>query len=337
MDLTQTQILADGGQKFANFKNWVPARIYGREGKLFVDWCYVGSERFVQPFFDDTMSRVIARPFSVLFRHQTPLDLLGELCEESPGIAPSGFILHMSRCGSTLAAQMLASLPRNIVMSEPPPVDNILRSGADEADRIKWLKWIIGALGQKRFPEEENYYIKFDSWSTLELGSIRKAFPGVPWIFLYRDPVEVMVSQMRQRGAQMIPGAVGQLLPGMSVEEMLSMPAEEYCARVLGRFCESALEHALGYGADEKIMLVNYRQLPEVMADPAPRHFGVSYLPDEIEKMKTATQFNAKTPQVDFKPDSKEKKDSATDAIREAAAKWIQPAYEKLEAIRNGT
>jgi hypothetical protein len=161
---------------------------------------------------------------------------------------------------------------------------------------------------------------------------------------LYRDPVEVMVSQMRQRGAQMIPGAVGQLLPGIDVEETLSMPAEEYCARVLGRFCESALEHAAEYGAeygteygaDKKNMLVNYSQLPEAIADLVPEHFGVSYSPEEIEKMKVATQFDAKTPRVNFKPDSKEKKDRATDAIRKAAAKWIEPAYEKLEAIRNG-
>ena len=66
-----------------------------------------------------------------------------------------------------------------------------------------------------------DYFVKFDSWNTLDLALIRRAFPDVPWIFLYRDPVEVIVSHMRQRGSQMIPGAFEKLMPDVDLNDAL--------------------------------------------------------------------------------------------------------------------
>jgi hypothetical protein len=36
---------------------------------------------------------------------------------------PDGFVFHMSRCGSTLVAQMLAVVPDHVVVSEAEPLD----------------------------------------------------------------------------------------------------------------------------------------------------------------------------------------------------------------------
>jgi gluconate kinase len=315
-------------------KNWSPIRVYRRDERLFVDWCYMGAERFTQPFFDDTIERRLQKPFNLLFRHQTPIEFLGELYEQNQGIAPSGFIFHMSRCGSTLAARMLSSPAQNIVLSEPPPVDSILRSNAKnpaitDEQRIDWLKWIVGAFGQKR-NDEKHFFIKFDSWSTLDLDLIARAFPETPWIFLYRNPVEVIVSQMRQRGAQMVPGAIGEILPGLDLTEILRMPPEEYCARILARICESAANHAQSRNA----LLINYNQLPEAVTSVMLEHFGVEYAPEDIENIKNAAQFNAKTPQMTFAPDSETKRNEASGAALQAAEKWVNPLYERLEKIR---
>lgn len=317
------------------FQNWSPIRVYRHEQQqLFVDWCYMGAERFTEPFFDNTIGNRLLEPFNLLFRHQTPIEFLGEFYEQSPGLAPNGFIFHMSRCGSTLVARMLAALGQNIVISEPPPVDSILRSNEKnpsitDQQRIDWLKWMVSAFGQKR-NGGKNYFIKFDAWNTLDLDLITRAFPEVPWIFLYRNPVEVIVSQMRERGALMLPGAIGQILPGIDLTKVLQMPPEEYCARVLARICEGALNHA----ENQNALFVNYKHLPEAVTSGMLEHFRIDYAPRDIENIKSAAQFNAKVPRKTFAPDSAAKRNEASEAARNAAEKWVNPLYEQFEKIR---
>lgn len=316
------------------FQNWSPIRVYFREQRLFVDWCYMGTERFTEPFFDNTVGQQLRVPFNLLFRHQTPVEFLGEFCGQSPGLAPNGFIFHMSRCGSTLVTQMLAALAQNIVISEAPPIDFILRSNTKnpaitDEQRADWLKWMVGALGQKR-TDEKYYFIKFDSWSTFDLDLIERAFPEVPWIFLYRNPVEVIVSQMRRRGALMLPGAVGQILPGLDLTEIMQMPPEEYCARILARTCESAINRAQNRNA----RMINYNQLPEAVTSVMLEHFGINYAREEIDNIKNAAQFDAKTPRMTFAPDSQAKRNEASEAALAAAEYWVNPLYERLEKIR---
>ena len=319
----------------ASLRDWVPIRVYMRGSEPLVDWCYAGSTRFTQPFFSDTINQVLRRPFSLLFRHQTSLDFLGELFNARPGLAPTGLIFHMSRCGSTLVAQMLAALEANIVISEAPTIDSVIRVSGDyarangDAQELR-LKWMVGALGQTRSEVERHYFIKFDSWNTLDLDLILKAFPAVPWIFLYRNPVEVIVSQMRQRGLQMVPGSIGNVLPGVGLDDALKIPPEEYCARILARICEAALNNAKNRNA----FFVNYDQLPGVVTNSIVEHFGVSYTTEEIEQMVKAASFNSKTPQMTFQTDSEEKQADATDAARKSAAEWVEPVYERLEAVR---
>lgn len=317
--------------------DWVPIRVYRRESAPLIDWCHMGNERFTDPFFDVTITRLLCTPFNLLFRHQTSIEFLGEVAESGTGIPPTGFIFHMSRCGSTLAAQMLAKLEQNIVLSEPLPVDSVLRANSvnpavTDEQRITWLRWLIAAYGRKRTGAEQHYFIKFDSWSTLEIKLILEAFPGVPWIFLYRDPLEVLVSQMNNRGVQTIPGAIGQLLPGLGLAEILQMQSEEYCARVLAAFCETALTHA----ADRRGLMVNYTQLPDAVTSMIFEHFNVSYSENDAAKMTAVAGFNSKTPALDFTPDSREKQESAGDMLRSVADAWLYPVYERLENARLG-
>lgn len=317
--------------------DWVPIRVYRREGEPLIDWCYMGNARFTDPFFDVTITRLLQEPFNRLFRHQTPIEFLGEIAGSDPGIPPTGFIFHMSRCGSTLAAQMLAKLEHNIVLSEPSPVDSVLRANSvnpsiTDEQRVTWLRWLIAAFGRKRVGAEKHFFIKFDSWSTLDLNLILEAFPGVPWIFLYRDPIEVLVSQINNRGVQTIPGAIGQLLPGLSLAEILQMQSEEYCARVLAAFCEAALDHA----SDRRGLMVNYTQLPDVVTAQIFEHFNVSYSEDDAAKMAAAAVFNSKTPALNFSPDSKQKRESADDTLRNIADTFLYPVYERMEEARLG-
>ena len=153
-----------------------------------VDWRYTAGVQFDDPFFVQTVERCLADPFNLLFHHETSIDELGRSAARHPGLPPAGFIFHLSRCGSTLVSQMLAALPQHLVVSEAAPIDTVLQSAQPE-----WLQWIVGALGQPRNDGQRRMFVKFDAWATRHLSVIRQAFPTVPWIFLYRDPVEVLV------------------------------------------------------------------------------------------------------------------------------------------------
>ncbi len=316
-------------------RDWMPIRFYPDADGQFVDWCHVGRERFIRPFFEDTINVCLRRPFNLLFRHQTPIEFLGEIYDRSPGIRPTGFIFHASRCGSTLVSQMLASMPSSIVISEAPPIDSILRTetrGSVESSetRVRWLKWMVNAFGQKRHGSEEKHlFIKFDSWSTLSLDLVRTAFPDVPWIFLYRNPIEIIVSHMDQRGVHMIPGVIPGLLHGITTSAVMQMPHEEYCARVLKRICRSAIDNAI----DAKGLFLNYSSLPGAVTVIA-EHFGLKLSTEDLERVGSVARYNAKTPQMEFEPDSVKKNRAASAKARAAAVRWVEPVYHELESLK---
>jgi hypothetical protein len=320
-----------------DFEGWIPMRIYWRQARPMVDWGYLGGRRFTDPFFEQTIGGCVRHPADLLFRHQTPLEFLGELAENRPSLAPTGFIFHMSRCGSTLISQMLAAVPGNIVISEASPIDAILRAhfqdtNATEELRIKWLRWLLSALGRQRWPEEKYFFIKFDCWHAVFLPLIQRAFPGVPWIFIYREPVEVLMSHARQRGAHMIPRVLDPGVFGWDDQYLEQMALDEYGVRVLGRICEAALEQArLGRGK-----LVNYRQLPGIVWPDLMKYWGVDCAAEAVEAMTRVSRFNAKNPVLPFEDDTQFKRRVATEEIRRIARQWLNGTCEELEARRLG-
>jgi hypothetical protein len=304
---------------------WTPARVVWHGSGPEVEWCYTAGEPFTDPFFEQTLGRCVRRPFSLLFRPRTPIEMLAEL---QPGLEPSGFVFHASRCGSTAVAQVFAASSRNLVLSEPSPVDAVLRLPVPESDRIRWLRWLIGVLG--RPPRAEiRYVLKLDAWSVLSLRVIRAAFPATPWIFLLRDPLEILVSQLQHRGAHMAPGGLPPELFGLEPAAVRMMAPEEYCARVLGAICQAALE-----GEDERAMFVHYRELPDVVLGPVARLFGIEMTPDEHLQAETAAGLDAKNPVFPFEDDSNEKHAAATSAMRGAAERWAGEPYQRLEEAR---
>jgi gluconate kinase len=277
-------------------EGWIPIRLYWRNDHPTVDWCYLGRNLFEGSFFEQTVGTCLAQPFNMLFRHQTPIEVLGQWSEVSPGLKPTGFVFHLSRSGSTLVSRMLAALPNSVVISEARPIDSTLRAhfrsdNVTDDDRIRWLRWMVSALAQPRRGVDKHFFLKFDAWNMPDLPLVRRAFPDVPWIFVYRDPVEVLVSQMDQRGAHMIPGVIDSSVFGMRSNETTTIEPEEYCARVLASICEAALQnHRLGG------RLINYNELPEVVWTSVMSFFGISCQPGEIEAMQLAAARNAKDP-----------------------------------------
>jgi gluconate kinase len=254
-----------------------------------------------------------------------------ELQSVEPGLAPSGFIFHMSRCGSTLAAQLLAALPQNIVISEAEPIDNVLRANwryprITDEQRIAWLRGLLSALARPRH-QGQHFFVKFDSWHTLELPIIQRAFPGVPWIFLYREPVQVLASHQRQRGAQMVPGLLSPQWLRLDEASLAGISPDDYCARVLAQICQAAWQHR-----NANALFLNYRQLPSAIWTEIAGHFRVDHSDEDIDRMRQATQFDAKNPGLFFAEDISSKLRAATPAIRQLAERWLMPIYTALEA-----
>lgn len=308
---------------------WLPIGVDWRDGQPEIDWCLAGRERLREPFFEDTVRRLVARPFNTVFRRRTAVDLLESWAERRPGLVPNGFIFHMSRCGSTLAAQMLAARSDSVVLSEPMPVDSMLRPKDNrtpiaEDQHILWLRALISAMGQPRTGDERYFFVKFDCWHALSLPFIRRAFPSAPLVFLYREPREVLASHLRQRGVQTVPGLLDSRLFGIDRGAAMTMPAPEYCARVLGVICEAA-------ACDPGLCLVNYRQLPGALFETILPRFGVPVTAESRAVMSAAAELNSKNPAFPFSAEDDADPISTDDSAEAAVTAFLAGPYQALE------
>ncbi|CAB1107664.1 unnamed protein product [Ectocarpus sp. CCAP 1310/34] len=111
-------------------------------------------------------------------------------------LQPNGFVYHETRTGSTLVANMLAHVPSNLVVSENNMAEDPVRRCSDctEMQKVALLREIMTLLGNGR-NGHEHLFFKFQDSTTLPL--MMKAYPEVGWVYLFRDPVEVMVSNLK--------------------------------------------------------------------------------------------------------------------------------------------
>jgi hypothetical protein len=311
---------------------WLPTAAFWQGDELLLEWSHFGCERLRDPFFEGSVKRCLSKPFNRLFHHCTPITALAEWLKDRAALRPSGLIFHMSRCGSTLVSAMLASLDRNLVISEAAPIDAVVRASDARPDLERgqhsgWLAAVIAALCQPRCGET-NSFIKLDCWHTLALPLFRATFPDVPWVFLCRDPVEVLVSQLRMPGIHMIPGMLGphQLA---ALASYAGEPREDYCARVLAAICAPVPAHHADGG-----LIVDYRDLPQAVWTKILPHFGIACSERDRAAMVEAARLDAKSPFFSFTPDSEAKQQAASASVRAAAARHLGGIYRLLEEFQ---
>jgi len=314
---------------------WLPIQVAAGDEELVVDWTYFGTRRLTESFFEGSVRRALRLPFSRLSGYRMSLRDFIDHAEDTQSLAPSGFIFHMSRCGSTLTAQMLAALPRTVVVSEAAPIDAVVQLGHGHPDDVdarhaRLLAAMVAAYGRHRSGDERNFVVKLDSWHTLALPLFARAFPSTPWVFLYRDPVEVLVSQMRQPGSQMVPEFMPPNRYGIEVFD--GVPDADYYACVLERICRAVVENA-GNG---RALLIDYRELPEAVFTKIMPHFGITGSESECEAMRFAASRDAKAPGAAFLDDRESKQREASDNLRALTERHIGGVYRELEALRAG-
>ncbi len=272
---------------------WTPIGVYFDNQQPRVEWIYSGSRALTEPFFEQTVRDCLSLPFTVAFRQESRLDALAQ----TEGLAPSGFIFHSSRCGSTLVAQMLASLPYTTVLSEPQPIDHVLQAHLQLPDltfehQATWLRRMILALGQRRTGSETHYFLKLDCWHIHRLPLLRAAFPETPCLFLFRNPFEILHSQALCPGLHALPGAMGDpRAVGLTLQDIPRLQPDEWCARVLANIFQSALQ----YSNDPQMMFVDYTALPEALFGSIARHFSVPLSATDAECMRNRAQFQSQS------------------------------------------
>ena len=313
-------------------RGWLPARSVPTGGKPAFDWAWFGSDPLDAPFYEDSVRRFASRPFSQMFRTRTGLDALVKGSESKRAGVPSGFLYHMSRCGSTLVAQMLAANPLHIVLSEPEPLDAVLRwaaeSTAPNEEKVNALRAVAAALGRNRTGEIGRLFIKLDSWHALLLPLLRSAFPDTPWVFLYRDPVEVLVSQIRRRGTHTVAGLLPKSIIDIPGAETL--PDDRYAALALAEVCQAVIANwQLGGG-----VVVNYSELPHAVFDRIVPHFRLTPSPADRAGMEVAATRDAKAPERRFVPDVALKRREASTALEAVAREALSPVCDRLSAMR---
>jgi hypothetical protein len=310
---------------------WAPARVRGTPTGAIVNWRWVGDLRFDDPFFEESLTRAIRRPFALLFGIDTPLEALRE-AGGSEALTPSGLIFHMSRCGSTLVSQMAAAHPGVLTISEAAAIEGILRTrraGVPDQTVVEWLRWTVAALGRPRHGER-SYVLKLDSWSTLDLDLFERAFPDTPWVFLYRDPTEVLASHLRHAGPQVIPGVLPPEVLGLAPASLAEMTLEEYAALALARIASAGLANA----GSTRGLLVDYRELPDAVFTRILPHFGIDLAPDERAALEAAASRDAKNPAIAFEPDAEAKQRELTDVGRAVVERVLQPVHDELTRKR---
>lgn len=226
--------------KIHPLKNWIPVKLDFSQFPAVCYWLYLAEKRFEEPFFQDTLSQcAVLKENSQKFKSSTSLESLLEFEAVLPDVIPKAIIFHISRCGSTLYSQLLALEKQNVLISEAPILDEVLRelnyknTGFD-ADKLRQVfKSVINLLGQKRSSEEESLIIKLDCWHLFYFEFIRSVYPNTPFVISVRKPDEVINSHLKERGMHMVPGLIEPELLGFIFEDSVQLSPSEYICAVL--------------------------------------------------------------------------------------------------------
>ncbi|QPH37837.1 hypothetical protein [Pedobacter endophyticus] len=224
-----------------DMNGWIPYRMRFLEGEWLVNWLDLDNHHINEPFFDETIDRCRIK-MSGRSRFKTASNLQF-LLAAAPlnSIPPTAFIFHVSRCGSTLLSQALASEKQNIVIAEAPILDEILRAQEHdkfigEAEVKEIFMSAVAFMGQIRNPFYKHYFIKLDSWHLHFYHQLRSWYPDTPFYFLSREPEAIISSHQKRRGLQSIPGMIDPRVFKINLSDAHFADFNSYTAEVLAGY-----------------------------------------------------------------------------------------------------
>jgi hypothetical protein len=246
----------------------------------------------------------------------------------------------MSRCGSTLVSRALARSARHVVRSQP----GVLRDGiwsiltgrwttmpshrATELNRFRNLvRWL---LRPGSGPAEAGF-IKFYSENVRFLDFIRAAFPSVPCLFLFRDPVEVVASVAVNGTGMLADQETGRasLISGLDPAQIAAVSNLDFLIACYRRYFETVL------GSPEAgLTLLDYQDL---QADTFPqlveRALGHRIHIDDLDAVQQQFDWHSKSepgaPKT-YANDSARKRASVEPSDRQLIEQELGPWLDRL-------
>ncbi|MGI4763962.1 MAG: hypothetical protein ACRYGP_02670, partial [Janthinobacterium lividum] len=156
-----------------------------------------------------------------------------------------------------------------------------------------------------------------------------QACPTVPWIFLTRDPLEILASLDASVGIDTMPGTIPPEALGLHPDAVATLPRDAYRCHVLAALGRAALA-ALGSGGG---LVLDYQDLPDALWSRIPEHFGFRPDPAAVALMRNVARREAKRPGRAFRPDSDAKRAAAAPS-RETAERLTADVMASLDAAR---
>ena len=323
-----------------DLKGWLPVDAVVVDGKPGLWWMNMSDVSLNEPFFQQTVDRVKAENGNrgELF---TEFDVLLQLEKVLDSVPPTGFIFHSSRCGSTLVANACGALKNSIVLSEANAIDKLVArfitdaadGGVKESLYSVFLRGAVHALGQRRTGREQHLFIKFSCCSFSQIERIRRIWPQVPWIFLYRDPVETIVSNTNDVPPWLLDQdrRILASITGVSPVAITEMSLEEICARTIGGFYSQALRLEIDAG-----LLLNYNQLSVPVISSVLSFFKVRPSTEEMDTIERGSRKYSKEASRtrEFVADADSKQRVASELARRMADQWAMGPYRLLDQKR---
>lgn len=316
--------------------NLTPVNVRWVNNSPLIEWCNFENLVFTDPFFIHTYFRLQEQQPN-LRTIETSAETLKFIIKDGLGLEPSGFIFHTSRCGSTLISRLLAQSELVLSLGEPDPILGMLEYPETicNAQIAQWLKELILVLGRPRRPSEDYYVIKFTSYHLFHLPLIQKAFPEVPCLFVYREPVEVIASVLNKpTGFFRMKTNPTEAYRWTGINETLltAMSDVEYLAFFLSKMYNFITEQILANS--NKIMLVNYQHLPQSIWNGIDKFFKIA-LTDEskrlmIEFSHIYSKDRSSTRSFDRLSQFKKLDSENDNQIKIAVEKWAFESYTRL-------
>ena len=192
-------------------------------------------------------------------------------------------------------------------------------------------------------PYHDALFFKFQSITVPSMLVLLDAFPRTPWIFVYRDPVQTMMSHFK-KGVGSGPCLREQRSPRDATARVLGVEKhaasktskENYCAAHLAMLSYAAADAYASHPSTG--LLVDYESLPGSLPSYVlPKHFGVPVAADDGPRIAAAGGVYSKARdtkklQGEWEGDSEKKERASTPTIRDAAGAYLKPAFDKCRA-----
>ena len=322
-----------------NLRGWLPVDAVVVNARPGLWWMDMSGMSLAEPFFQQTVERVrTENQREELF---TEFDVLLRLEKLFESVQPTGFIFHSSRCGSTLLANACRAVDGSIVLSEANAIDKLVarfftdapEGSVKESLYSVFLRGAMHALGQRRLGNEQHLFVKFAACSFAQIHHVRRIWPRVPWVFLYRDPIETIVSNLADVPPWLLDPdrRILASIIGVAPGEVASMKLEELCARTIGSLYSLAESVA-----NDNCLLLNYSQLSVPVISNVLRFFNVVPTTEDMETIERGSGNYSKESSATcaFVADAEVKQQTASALIRAMADKWASGPYHQLEQKR---